>query len=85
MFLARIVRMQDGWLVGEREFPAADVAARHLLLLLSMAGWAGNADEAREELVNGVPVEWKGMSYRVVRPTAITELIEEVRKAGESK
>jgi len=84
VFTARVVRLQDGWLVAERPFDSADMAARHLLLLLSMVKWDGDRDEALATLAGGVPIEWKGMSYRVVLPTAITELIEEVRKVGES-
>lgn len=84
-YTARIVRMQDGFLAGQREFPTPEIAAAHLLMLLTMAGWQGDRDETAATLAEGTPVHFKGFDYRVLKPSVLAALEEEVRKAGERK
>lgn len=84
-YRARVIHMQRGTIVGDRPMPTAEVAAAQLLILLRAAGWKGDADETAMTLASGTPVEFKGFSYRVLPPTEVTALLDEVRKAGEGK
>lgn len=84
-YTARVVHIQHGTVQGERPLATAEAAAAHLLTLLRFAGWVGDADATAQTLADGTPVDYKGFSYRVLPPTEITALLDEVRKAGEGK
>jgi len=84
-YIARVIRMQDGYMVGQRMMPTPEIAASHLLMLLRMAGWEGDEDATAVSLAEFEPVRFKGLDYRVLRPSLLAALEDEVRKAGEGK
>jgi len=84
-YTARVIRLQSGTVAGERPMPSAEVAAAHLLMLMRADGWDGDDDATATTLAEFTPVEHKGFSYRVLPPTEITALLDDVRRAGDER
>jgi hypothetical protein len=84
-YTARVVSLQSGVVIGQRELPTAEDAAAHLLLLLGMHGWKGDREATASRLADGTPEDFKGMSYRVVPPSVVSAFKDELNKLGDSE
>jgi hypothetical protein len=84
-YKARVVSLQTGVVVGQRELDSAEVAAAHLLVLLTMHGWKGDREATAVRLADGTPEDFKGMSYRVVPPSVVSAFRDELNKMGDSE
>jgi hypothetical protein len=84
-YKARVVSLQTGVVVGQRELDSAEVAAAHLLVLLTMHGWKGDREATAVRLADGTPEDFKGMSYRVVPPSVVSAFRDELNKLGDSE
>jgi hypothetical protein len=82
---ARVVSLQTGAVIGRRELDSAEVAAAHLMVLLTMHGWKGDREATARRLADGTPEDFKGMSYRVVPPSVVSAFKDELNKLGDSE
>ncbi|WBP87030.1 hypothetical protein [Kitasatospora cathayae] len=51
--------------IAKRTFDSAELAARHLLILMKADKWTGDESEAVRSLTAGTPLEHKGFEYHV--------------------
>jgi hypothetical protein len=79
-YKARVVSLQTGVVVGQRDLDSAETAAAHLLVLLTMHGWKGDREATAVRLADGTPEDFKGMSYRVVPPSVVSAFKDELRE-----
>jgi hypothetical protein len=84
-YTARVVSLQSGVVIGQRELDSAETAAAHLLVLLTMHGWKGDREATAVRLADGIPEDFKGMSYRVVPPSVVSAFKDELNKLGDSE
>lgn len=64
MYIARVTRLRTG-AGAERELDSADLAARHLVMLMVADGWSASPDETARSLAEGDQISHKGFAYSV--------------------